>query len=182
MDDSENEGDVKETTIDLDSDDGPENDPGLYKVEKEDPPPAPSPGPFVLGIQHQGPSWATLPHTTRGETGGHFLRRRKWPEHQNGGRTSRARVSASTDTVWDFMPRHSSGRPRIPAAPPPGPAAHNGQTTSTQGTEATNYQEGPTDDRDERSERPLTDEDCSPVREGGGEEQGDQPDHQARSH
>ena len=43
-DDSENKGDVKETTITLDSDDGPENYPGLYKVEREDPRLAPSTG------------------------------------------------------------------------------------------------------------------------------------------
>ena len=76
-------------------------------------------------------------------------------------------------------PEHQIGRPSILIASLPAPAAHSGQTTSIQGTEATYYQEGLTSDRDERSERPPTVEDCSLGRKGGGEEQGDQPDHQA---
>ena len=47
---------------------------------------------------------------------------------------------------------------------------------------ATNYQEGPTNERDERSERPSTDEDCSLGWKGVGEEQEDQPNHQATSY
>ena len=150
--------------------------------EEVDPPPAPSPGPFVLGIQRQGPSWATLHHTTAGEVGGHFPGYRKRPECYNKGRYSRTRATTPTSTGWDFRPSHSSGMLRVPTTPPPGPATRDGQVTSIWDTEATNYQERHTDDGDEHSVQPPSDKDRSPGRKDGGEEQGTQTDDQATSH
>ena len=143
-------------TIGLDSDKNHGSNPGLYEVEEEDPPTASSQGPFVIRIQRQGPSWATLHHTTEGKLGGHFPGYRKRTERQNKGWSSRTRASTPTSTGRELRPSHNTGRLLILASPPPGPTTRNRQVTSIQDTKATNYQEGPIDEGDKHIVQPLT--------------------------
>ena len=98
---------------------------------------------------------------------GHFPRHRERPGQQDGGRSSRTGVSTPTSAGREFRPSDSRGRPCIPAAPPPSPAARDGQATAIKGTKATSYQEGPTDHGDAHSGPPLT---RSTPRAGKGEE------------
>ena len=157
-DNSEGKGGAKVSTIGLDSDDVNGGDLGLYKVKERDPPLAPSPEPFVPGIQHQGQRdrlneepGEGMPQCSKCNNNVCWCKDTRQPVDDT--------ASTPTSTGRKFRPSHCRGRLRVPAAPPPSPATHDGQLTSIQVTEATNYQEGPTDDGDEHSERPPTDED-----------------------